>query len=79
AAAPERFARGGGSLCASQLGEFGCPTVAAGGIAFASSRPYGSEKDSVAAWLFTITRHVVTGSLRRGQTDAGRPPAGRDR
>ncbi len=38
--------------------------------ALASSRRYRREKDSAAAWLFTIAHHVLTDSLRRGQVDA---------
>ena len=38
--------------------------------ALASSRRYRPEKDSAAAWLFTIAHHVLTDSLRRGQVDA---------
>jgi RNA polymerase sigma factor (sigma-70 family) len=38
--------------------------------ALASSRRYQPEKDSAAAWLFTIAHHVLTDSLRRGRVDA---------
>ena len=38
--------------------------------ALASRRRYRPEKDSAAAWLFTIAHHVLTDSLRRGRVDA---------
>ena len=38
--------------------------------ALASSRRYRPERDSAAAWLFTIAHHVLTDSARRGRVDA---------
>lgn len=36
----------------------------------ASSQRYRPQKDSAAAWLFTIAHHVLADSLRRGRVDA---------
>lgn len=38
--------------------------------ALASVRRYRPERDSAAAWLFTIAHHVLVDSLRRGRVDA---------
>ena len=38
--------------------------------ALASSRRYRRERDSAAAWLFTIAHHVLTDSVRRGRVES---------
>jgi RNA polymerase sigma-70 factor (ECF subfamily) len=38
--------------------------------AFEARRSYDPERGSAGAWLFGIARHVLTGSLRRGQVEA---------